>query len=76
MFNNNSVDDFCFCFRLFIDNYLSLVLILYFIPSALYCLYNNLAFINLQSYDPTTYFLLLQLRVVVTGIIFQVITSY
>ncbi|CAF3795516.1 unnamed protein product [Rotaria sordida] len=47
------------------------VLILYFIPSALYCLYNNLAFINLSSYDPTTYFLLLQFRVVVTGIIFQ-----
>ncbi|UJR14767.1 hypothetical protein I4U23_001757 [Adineta vaga] len=47
------------------------VLLLYFIPSALYCLYNNLAFINLSSYDPTTYFLLLQFRVVITGIIFQ-----
>ncbi|CAF0809004.1 unnamed protein product [Adineta steineri] len=47
------------------------VLLLYFIPSALYCLYNNLAFINLSSYDPTTYFLLLQFRVVVTGVIFQ-----
>ncbi|CAF3014255.1 unnamed protein product [Rotaria socialis] len=47
------------------------VIILYFIPSALYCLYNNLAFINLSSYDPTTYFLLLQFRVVVTGVIFQ-----
>ncbi|CAF3551978.1 unnamed protein product [Rotaria sp. Silwood1] len=47
------------------------VLILYFIPSALYCLYNNLSFINLSSYDPTTYFLLLQFRVVVTGVIFQ-----
>lgn len=48
------------------------VLFLYFIPSALYCLYNNLSFINLSSYDPTTYFLLLQFRVVVTGVIFQV----
>ncbi|CAF1419659.1 unnamed protein product [Adineta ricciae] len=49
------------------------VLFLYFIPSALYCLYNNLAFINLSSYDPTTYFLLLQFRVVVTGVIFQIL---
>ncbi len=43
----------------------------YIIPSILYCLYNNLIFINLQTYDPTTYFLLLQFRVVVTGIVFQ-----
>ncbi|CAF0818319.1 unnamed protein product [Adineta ricciae] len=49
------------------------LLFLYFIPSALYCLYNNLAFINLSSYDPTTYFLLLQFRVVVTGVIFQIL---
>ena len=42
------------------------------VPSFLYCLYNNLAFVNLAVFDPTTYFLLLQLRVVVTGIIFQV----
>lgn len=53
------------------ENFLVLVLFLYFIPSALYCLYNNLSFINLSSYDPTTYFLLLQFRVVVTGVIFQ-----
>ncbi|XP_056634307.1 UDP-galactose transporter senju [Diorhabda sublineata] len=49
------------------------VLILYFIPAFLYCLYNNLAFWNLSSFDPTTYYLLLQLRVVITGILFQVI---
>ncbi|KAL1505554.1 hypothetical protein ABEB36_005096 [Hypothenemus hampei] len=49
------------------------VLILYFVPAALYCFYNNLAFINLSSFDPTTYYLLMQLRVVVTGILFQVI---
>lgn len=42
-------------------------------PSFLYCLYNNLTFINLTSYDPTTYFLLLQFRVVVTGIVFQIL---
>jgi len=47
----------------------------YFIPSFLYCLYNNLTFVNLTSYDPTTYFLLLQFRVVVTGVIFQILFS-
>ncbi|KAG7162167.1 UDP-galactose transporter senju-like [Homarus americanus] len=49
------------------------VLGLYMVPALLYCLYNNLAFVNLAVFDPTTYFLLLQLRVVVTGVIFQVI---
>ncbi|KAF7279388.1 hypothetical protein GWI33_007330 [Rhynchophorus ferrugineus] len=49
------------------------VLLLYFVPAALYCLYNNLSFLNLSHFDPTTYYLLLQLRVVVTGILFQVI---
>lgn len=47
------------------------VFLLYFIPATLYCFYNNLAFVNLASYDPTTYYLLLQFRVVVTGVIFQ-----
>ncbi|CAF3667006.1 unnamed protein product [Adineta steineri] len=51
------------------------VFFLYLAPAALYCLYNNLAFLNLSSYDPTTYFLLLQFRVVVTAVIFQVIIS-
>jgi len=49
------------------------VLGLYFVPAFIYCLYNNLAFINLSSFDPTTYYLLLQLRVVVTGVLFQFI---
>ncbi|KAK0043366.1 UDP-galactose transporter senju [Biomphalaria pfeifferi] len=49
------------------------VFVLYFIPAALYCLYNNLQFVNLSAYDPTTYYLLLQFRVVVTGVIFQLI---
>lgn len=30
---------------------------------------------NLRSYDPTTYFLLLQFRVVVTGVVFQILFS-
>ncbi|XP_017152548.1 UDP-galactose transporter senju [Drosophila miranda] len=49
------------------------VLALYMVPAFLYCLYNNLAFVNLATFDPTTYYLLLQLRVVVTGILFQII---
>ncbi|XP_071578929.1 UDP-galactose transporter senju-like [Temnothorax nylanderi] len=51
------------------------VLLLYMIPALLYCLYNNLAFVNLARFDPTTYYVLLQLRVVLTGIIVQVIFS-
>ena len=47
-------------------------MMLYFVPAFLYCLYNNLAFVNLSTFDPTTYYLLLQLRVVITGILFQV----
>ncbi|XP_039285092.1 UDP-galactose transporter senju-like [Nilaparvata lugens] len=49
------------------------VMMLYFIPAFLYCLYNNLAFINLSAFDPTSYFLLLQFRVVITAILFQIV---
>lgn len=49
------------------------VLFLYFVPALLYCFYNNLAFRNLQTFDPTTYNLLLQFRVVITGIVFQIL---
>ena len=45
---------------------------LYFVPAALYCLYNNLAYVCLRIFDPTTYLLLLQLRIGITGLIFQV----
>lgn len=45
----------------------------YLIPAFLYCLYNNLAFVNLANYDPTTYFILLQLRNVITGVIYQIL---
>lgn len=48
------------------------LLLLYFIPSFLYCIYNNLTFKNLATFDPTTYYLLLQFRVVITGVLFQV----
>lgn len=42
-------------------------------PALLYCFYNNLAFVNLAAFDPTTYNLLLQFRVVITGLFFQVL---
>lgn len=51
------------------------MLALYLVPAFLYCLYNNLAFHNLATFDPTTYFILLQLRVVVTGVLFQIVFS-
>ncbi|KAK3092490.1 hypothetical protein FSP39_003517, partial [Pinctada imbricata] len=51
------------------------VMMFYFVPAALYCLYNNLQFVNLSEYDPTTYYLLLQFRVVVTGVVFQIVFS-
>lgn len=52
-----------------------LVIIKYLVPSFLYSLYNNLAFVGLSSYDPTTYFLLLQFRVVVTAVIYEILFS-
>lgn len=51
----------------------SKLMLSYFVPAFMYSLYNNLAFHNLASYDPTTYFLLLQFRVVVTGVVFQIL---
>ncbi|KAA0195301.1 hypothetical protein HAZT_HAZT002093 [Hyalella azteca] len=46
-------------------------LALYLVPGVLYCLSNNLTFTNLSHFDPTTYLLLMQLRVLVTGLIYQ-----
>ena len=48
--------------------------VLYIVPAFLYCLYNNLQFTNLSNYDPTTYYVLLQFRVVVTGVVYEVST--
>ena len=51
----------------------STVALLYFIPAALYAMYNNLTFINLKLFDPPTYFVLLQLRIAMTGVVFQLL---
>lgn len=63
---NSSIKDFTIDLKSNIK-----LLALYFIPSLLYCSYNNLTYINLRNFDPTTYNLLLQFRVVLTGIIYQ-----
>jgi len=49
--------------------------VLYFAPAALYCLYNNLQFTSLTWFDPTSYFVLMQFRVVITGVLFQIFFS-
>eukprot|EP00050_Salpingoeca_kvevrii_P015676 m.49008 g.49008 ORF g.49008 m.49008 type:complete len:214 (+) comp6458_c0_seq1:37-678(+) len=49
------------------------VFLYYFVPAGLYALYNILTYVNLEVLDPTTYFVLLQLRVIVTGVVFQII---
>ncbi|XP_064623309.1 UDP-galactose transporter senju-like isoform X2 [Lineus longissimus] len=48
-------------------------IIYYMVPAFFYCLYNNLQFVNLAYYDPTTYYILLQLRVIVTGVVYQIV---
>jgi solute carrier family 35 (UDP-sugar transporter), member A1/2/3 len=72
---DNLIYDFRHTFKSLIVNFVkgSNVLALYLVPAFLYCLYNNLAFHNLSVFDPTTYYLLLQLRVVITGVLFQII---
>ena len=37
------------------------VLGLYVVPAALYCLYNNLSFVSLSYFNPTTYFMFMHL---------------
>jgi len=51
------------------------VLVLYFVPATLYCLYNNLAFVSLSFFNPTTYFMFMQIRLLLTGLIYQVLFS-
>lgn len=49
------------------------LLLLYLVPAFLYCLYNNLTFINLELFDLATYYCLMQFRIVLTAIIYQVL---
>lgn len=49
------------------------LLFLYLVPAFLYCLYNNLTFINLELFDVATYYCLMQFRIVLTGVIYQIL---
>jgi UDP-sugar transporter A1/2/3 len=40
----------------------------YLVPAGLYAVYNNLTFVGLDLFDPASYFVLMQFRIVVTGI--------
>lgn len=51
------------------------VLLRYAIPALLYALYNNLLFINLASFDPGTYNVLIQLKIAMTGVLYQILFS-
>ncbi|KNC55472.1 cmp-sialic acid transporter [Thecamonas trahens ATCC 50062] len=43
----------------------------YFVPAFLYCIYNNLTFTVLSVVNPSTYAILQQLRLVVTGLLYE-----
>ena len=47
------------------------ILYYYLVPAFLYCFYNNLAFTNLAIFDPTSYFMFMQTRLLMTGVIYQ-----
>ncbi len=47
------------------------VMLRYLASAALYCAYNNLSYVNLSAFDPTTYFMFLQMRMLMTGVIYQ-----
>jgi len=51
------------------------LLLRYLIPALLYCVYNNLVYTNLAIFDPGTYNVLMQLRIVMTGVLFQTLFS-
>ncbi|KAF4663415.1 ER degradation-enhancing alpha-mannosidase-like protein 3 [Perkinsus olseni] len=43
--------------------------VLYLVPAGLYAIYNNLTFISMATFDPATYYVLLQAKLVVTAIL-------
>ena len=48
------------------------VFLLYLVPATLYCFYNNLSFLSLAYFNPTSYFMFMQIRLLLTGLIYQV----
>lgn len=51
------------------------LLVKYATPALLYAVYNNLMYVNLTSFDPGTYNVLMQLRIVLTGLLYQALFS-
>ena len=51
------------------------LLLQYIVPALLYCVYNNLVYANLTFFDPGTYNVLMQLRIVLTGLLYQLLFS-
>ena len=51
------------------------LLLKYCVPALLYCVYNNLVYANLAVFDPGTYNVLMQVRIVMTGVLYQVLFS-
>ncbi|TRY78282.1 hypothetical protein TCAL_08762 [Tigriopus californicus] len=48
------------------------MLVLYMVPAFLFCLYNNLVFTNLAAFDQTTFYIFMQIRLLFTGNVFQI----
>lgn len=58
-----------------------ILFLLYLIPAGLYAIYNNLTFYALSRFDPSSYFVLMQFKIVVTALLSvlvlgKVITKY
>ena len=45
---------------------------LYLVPALLYCVSNNVFFLSISYFNPTTYAMFLQIRLILTGVIYQV----
>ena len=45
---------------------------LYLVPALLYCVSNNVFFLSISYFNPTTYAMFLQIRLLLTGVIYQV----
>lgn len=47
--------------------------IYYAVPSGIYAVYNNLTYLNLENFDPGTYQVFMQTRVLFTGVLYTII---
>lgn len=47
------------------------LLLKYAVPAVLYAFYNNLVYTNLAAFDPGTYNVLMQMKIAMTGILYQ-----